>query len=49
MAISAISHPEAFNLQKPEEWMKWIKRFDIYVSVTKVTNDEEKVNMLQGI
>ena len=46
MATGAIVPPEKFNFQKPEEWMRWIRRFERYLSVSKTTGDEDKVDTL---
>ena len=46
MATSNIKLPESFNFSKPEEFDKWIKRFDRYLQATNVTQNVRKVNTL---
>ena len=46
MATSNIKTPESFNFSKPEEFDKWIKRFDRYLQAANVTQNARKVNTL---
>ena len=34
------------KLSRPEEWSRWIKRFERYLSVAGITSDDQKVNTL---
>ena len=46
MASSGVQPPERLNFNKPEEWPRWIKRFDRYLSVSQIDDDERRVNAL---
>ena len=43
-----ISPPEQFNIDQPENWALWIRRFERYRRASKLSNEPEKsqVNML---
>lgn len=43
-----IQVPGEFDFSKPESWPKWIKRFERYLSVTKLIekSDKEKIDLL---
>ena len=42
----SIPPPDVFSWKKPEEWEKWIKRFDRYLIAAAITDDVKKVNTL---
>ena len=46
MASNSITAPEPFDFKKPEEFEKWIKRFERYLTVTNTTSDAGKINTL---
>ena len=48
MAESRINPPDAFDFRKPEEWPRWIRRFERFRSATELNEDEEQkqINML---
>ena len=46
MATSNVNIPDKLNFSKPEEWPRWIKRFERYLSVAGITSDDQKVNTL---
>ena len=41
-----VQAPEKLNFNQPQDWPRWIKRFDRYLSVSQVDDDERKVNAL---
>ena len=41
-----VQAPEKLNFNQPQDWPSWIKRFDRYLSVSQVDDDERKVNAL---
>ena len=46
MAQANVAPPEPLNFNKPEEWSKWIKRFERYLTVANITDEEQKINSL---
>ena len=43
---SSIKAPEAFNFQQPEEFQKWIRRFDRYLQAANLTSAARKTSTL---
>lgn len=43
---SSIPPPEPFNFETPENWSKWAKRFDRYISAAGITDETVQVNTL---
>ena len=48
MASYQIAPPETFNFARPEEWPKWIRRFERYRQVSDLCSkpEESQVNTL---
>ena len=43
---SSIKAPEVFNFQQPEEFQKWIRRFDRYLQAANLTSAARKTSTL---
>ena len=48
MATYQIAPPEMFDFSKPEEWVKWSRRFERFRQASDLTSktEESQVNML---
>ncbi len=42
MASYQIAPPEAFNFAKPEEWPKWIRRFERFRQASDLSSKQEE-------
>ena len=43
---TSLNLPEKFNFGKPEEWPRWVQRFERYIAVAKITDQEQKINTM---
>ena len=48
MATSQVTPPEGFTFNQPEEWPKWVRRFERFRLATELDSkgEEKQVNML---
>ena len=46
MAQAGVQPPERLNFAKPEDWQKWIKRFERYITVADIKDDVQNVKIL---
>ncbi|CAM1308704.1 Uncharacterised protein r2_g1874 [Pycnogonum litorale] len=44
--ISGIPPPASFNFKNPEDWEKWIRRFERYGNACNITDDSQLIDTL---